>query len=400
MLDLLARARERFAFSLSVFHVHHGLSPNADGWLAHCADVSSSLGLPFSSVQLNLAGLPGGNVEARARAGRYAAYASLAVDLVALAHHLDDQAETMLYRLVRGTGVHGAAGMPAARAMPEGGLIWRPLLDESRAALEDYAHARQLRWVEDESNAQDAYDRNYLRANVLPVLRSRFPGAAKALARAAGHFAEAGELLDELAAGDFGSVGERLSLARLASLSEARQRNLLRWLLARHGLRLEAQQLEVLRQQILTAESDRNPCFRLAAHALHRYRDELWVADHVEALSEVVSVDAVNRAIAPFHGDIVWQERASGLEVSSLDDMELRLRVGGEALRTHRGGPLRSVKNLFQEAGIPPWLRTRWPLLWRRGVLLAVPGIAVAAEMQAENGLWPRWIPLDWPDAP
>jgi tRNA(Ile)-lysidine synthase len=401
LLDLLSRASEHFSISLSVLHVHHGLSPNADAWLAHCELRCKALGLPFSSVRLSLGELGDANIEARARAGRYEAYAALPVDRVVLAHHRDDQAETMLYRLVRGAGVHGAGGMPVSRPLPGGGLVWRPLLDESRAALEAYARARRLDWVEDESNGRSDHDRNYLRAEVLPVLRARFPRASEALVRAAGHFAEAAALLDELAAGDFGEGRARLSLRRLGELSPARQRNLLRWVLARHGLYLETRQLEVVLAQLMTAEEDRNPCFRLGARALYRYRDELWVADHVDDVPMMsFAVDGQDRSMTPFHGDLVWQMRSGGFDANDLSGLELRARSGGEVLRTHSGGPARSVKNLFQEAGIPPWLRARWPLLWRGEVLLAVPGIAVAAECQSESGLWPRWIPFDWADAP
>jgi tRNA(Ile)-lysidine synthase len=134
---------------------------------------------------------------------------------------------------------------------------------------------------------------------------------------------------------------------------------------------------------------------------LHRYRDELWVADHVGKVPTTpFAVDAQDRAVLPLHGTLVWHERRGGLNSSCLEGLELRARVGGEALRTHPGGPMRTVKNLFQEANIPPWLRVRWPLLWRGDELIAVPGIAVAGECQSEAGVWPRWVPTDWAEAP
>ncbi|WP_084299938.1 tRNA lysidine(34) synthetase TilS [Chitinimonas koreensis] len=400
LLHLLACLRDERPFVLSAFHLHHGLSPHADDWLAHCAAVCERLGVPFSWRRADLDAAAGDSLEARARAARYAAYAALGVDRVALAHHRDDQAETVLYRLARGAGVHGAAAMPALRPL---GLsrVWRPLLDVPRADLLAYAQQHGLGWVEDESNRSIEYDRNYLRRRVLPELEARFPAAPAALARAARHFGEAAQLLDELAELDAGGWSPRLALACFEPLTPARRRNLLRAFLARAGLRPDERQLALLLEQMLEARADANPCFRLGGIAVHRYRGELWLGEArplppgPQGLS-----DAESAPLPGWGGVLTWCPASFGLAAEGRKALELRPRAGGESIRLRRGGPRRPVKHLLQEAGVPPWLRDRWPLLWQGDRLVAVAGLAVAAECQVEAGWRPEWRPDDWPDAP
>lgn len=397
LLHLFARLRAEQAFSLQAFHVHHGLSAHADAWLAHCAQVSAQLDIPFSSVRADLSARSGAGLEADARAARYRAYADLSVDWVVLAHHQDDQAETVLYRLARGAGVQGAAGMPVQRALAVDKQIWRPLLGESRASLQCYAQQQGLSWVEDESNARQDFDRNYLRHAVMPALQARFPAAPAAIARAARHFAEAASLLDELAQEDAGEVAPlSLDLARLRPLPPARQRNLLRWFLARHALRLEERQLHLLLDQVLHARDDAMPFLRVAERSVRRYRERLWVAILPPQVQNCV-LSAPGDLLPDWCGELRWQRRDGGLAEGCWPGVQVRARVGGERLKVRRGGSSRPVKDLLQEAGVPPWLRSYWPLLWRDEVLLAVAGIAVAADYQAEGGWWPIWLPQGWP---
>ncbi|QDQ28189.1 tRNA lysidine(34) synthetase TilS [Chitinimonas arctica] len=399
LLQLFHRLRAQQPFALQAFHLHHGLSANADAWLAHCTAGCAGLSLPFTHARADLAATAGDSLEARARAARYAAYAGLDAERVALGHHRDDQVETVLYRLARGAGVHGAAGMPALRPLGADKLVWRPLLGESRAELLAYAVAHGMRWIEDESNDCTDHDRNYLRHALIPGLVARFPSAPSALARAARHFGEAAGLLDALAEQDAGGPVERLALAALTPLEEARRRNLLRWFLARHDLRPDEKQLRLLLDQLLHAREDTNPCLRLADREVHRYRGEIWVSQRAVDVRPCAVAPADAGGLPGWRGRIDWTSRQGGLDERFLSGLQARPRAGGEMLRPRSGGPNRPVKLLLQEAGIPPWFRSRWPLLWQNERLVALAGIAVAAECQADGlAPWPDWRCEDWTD--
>ena len=229
LLHVLSSLRQRFSFGLVAHHVHHGLSPHADVWAAACAQHCAALGVPLAVARITVESRPGEGWEAAARRLRHAAWAEQPAHWWVTAHHRDDQAETVLFRLCRGAGVHGAAAMRAIdpRAGQPGRL--RPLLGVSRAALATAATAAGLCWVEDESNADPRFTRNFLRHAVMPGLRERFLAVDETLARAAGHFAEASGLLDELAAEDDARCGAPWSRTTVRGLSAARLANLVRW---------------------------------------------------------------------------------------------------------------------------------------------------------------------------
>lgn len=400
LLHLLCRLRAAQPFPLSAFHFHHGISPNADAWLAHCHAICEQWQIPFSFTRGRISPLPGASLEALARDARRAAFAALDVAVIALAHHREDQAETVMYRLARGCGVHGAAGMAGRSALDAGHTLWRPLLQESRPALLAYARLHGLSWIEDESNASLQFDRNFLRGEVFPVLASRFPQVSTQFARAAQRFAQAAHLLDELAAADAQPVAtgwQTLPVARLQPLTILRQLNLLRWFLARHTLNPSEKQLHLILAQLLTARDDTQPCLRLADREVRRFRGEVYVITRHPDPTPQKGACPAGRAWMPpgWAGCLTWTQAAGGLDEAWLDDLELRPRSGGEVLRLRPGGPSRPVKHLFQEASIPPWLRSRWPLLWRGDALLAIPGVGVQADFQAAQGLgyWPHWLP-------
>ena len=209
LLDALATLAARHSLTLSAIHVNHGLSPNAPAWARFCAEQCALRALPLTVHELQLARTSGESLEARARAARYACFDAAAVDVVALGHHADDQAETVLLQLLRGAGPRGLAAMPSLR--PGRPALLRPLLGLTRAAIAARAQARQLQWITDESNDDTRYRRNLLRHAVAPVLGAEFPGYPLTLARAAAHQAEASELLDALAQHDTVCSCRRLS---------------------------------------------------------------------------------------------------------------------------------------------------------------------------------------------
>src|SRR5208282_5519945 len=197
LLDAAAACAARHSLSLSAIHVHHGLSPNAERWAEFCAAQCARRGVPLVTHRLRLERRRGESLEALARTARYARLLDSDVDAVALAHHADDQAETLLLQLLRGAGAHGLSAM--ARHRPGRPALLRPLLGLPRATLAAYASARALAWIDDESNADLRYARNFLRHEVAPLLAARFPGYPATLVRAARHQAEASELADALA---------------------------------------------------------------------------------------------------------------------------------------------------------------------------------------------------------
>lgn len=271
---LLHALSELHKCGLSALHVHHGISPNAERWTGFCEDLARQLDVPFECVKVEVERGSADGLEAAARRARHAAFASAQADWIVLAHHRDDQAETLLFNLLRGTGVAGAAAM-----RERSGRLLRPFLAIGRDEIERYATAHRLDWIEDESNADTRYSRNFLRHRILDPLLKRFPAAAKNIAGAAARFAEAQDLLDDLARADLGAVSDfPIPVTLLQGLDEARARNVLRHLLARHAAKIpsEARLREALRQ-MLTAAADRHPDLRFGDHRLVRRRGLLYL---------------------------------------------------------------------------------------------------------------------------
>src|SRR5215475_13022250 len=254
----LLHALVRIARSMSVrpgaVHVHHGLSAHADQWAQFCAQLCRDLGVELTEVRVHVDRHSKLGIEGAARELRYAVFKQQRADAIALAHHADDQAETLLMQLLRGAGVRGLSAMPALRMLDPvtGSRLLRPWLRLTRAEIRAYANSSGLSWVEDESNRDEAFDRNFLRAGVLPALAARYPGLRETLGRAAQNLRDAAELLDDLAARDARGAVARSSLAvsALAALSPAGARNLLRWFLEQQDLTVASRdQLEEARRQ-------------------------------------------------------------------------------------------------------------------------------------------------------
>jgi tRNA(Ile)-lysidine synthase len=259
LLHLLSRLD--WTGPLQAVHVHHGLSPNADDWVAFCGEYCRNLGVPLTIRHVSVDVASGHGVEGAARNARYAAFSEVAQGCLLLAHHRGDQAETVLFNLLRGAGVNGAAGIPVARKL-DGLLLLRPLLDISRDEIEAYANDAGLAWVTDESNSDTAFTRNYLRHDALVGLSQRFPAAESSLAQAAANFAEAADLLDELAELDWLQVcdGAAAKMAGLRKLSLPRLKNLLRYRLRTLGWQVPvASRLEEFARQLRVAGPDRHP---------------------------------------------------------------------------------------------------------------------------------------------
>ena len=266
LLHATSRLGSDARLDVSAVHVHHGLSPNADAWADSCRKVCGKLGIPITVLRVEVPARSGEGIEAAARRLRHKALSDHPADWILLAHHADDQAETVLHNLLRGAGVRGAAAMPESR-----GRVLRPLLGLARDTLLDYAQSRRLVWIEDESNADSRYTRNFLRNEILPRIASRFPRAGEQLAAAAGRFSEADSLLDDLAALDLrGSAPQfPLLLQLIRELPDARARNLLRAMLTWHQVQApDERRLGEFVRQLRTAGSDRHPRIDLERYAL------------------------------------------------------------------------------------------------------------------------------------
>jgi tRNA(Ile)-lysidine synthase len=432
LLDSLQRVARKLRFRLSALHVNHQLSPHARRWEAFCRRLCSARGIPFQSVKVSVR--RGDSIEAAARAARYGVFARQDCDYVVLAHHRDDQVETLLLQLLRGAGVKGLAAMPLLRREEGRGLrvegttlatrhspldtrhstpdtrhptpaILRPLLEVTRDEILEYAKKRKLTWVEDESNQDIYFQRNYLRHEVLPVIARRFPAYRVTLARAAGHLAEAARVLDEIAAADGAGMvqGGTLAVEALRRLPSARARNLLRCFLAGHGLSMpNAERLDEALRQAITAKQDAQVLvelgyFTLRRHAgrLHLVRsgsappahyEKLWRGEKEIALPELGGV----LTLVPGSGGGVSRARLRGRAIT------IRLRRGGERLQPDCRRPRRSLKNLLQEAHVPQWERERLPLMFCGNALVWAPGIGVDCAFQAARGeaaLRPAWMP-------
>ena len=393
LFDLLLQAHPALDFSFSAVHVNHQISPHAAAWAEFCTTLCARHEVPLQVKKVQVPRRSQQGLEAAARAARYQAFAELDTDLLLLAHHLDDQAETLLLNLLRGTGVRGAAGMPALGGKTY--MLARPLIDVPRAVLMAYATQHQLIWIEDESNDDTAFTRNFLRHDVLPLIESRFPAYRETLARATQNFSAADALLNELAEMDMAQVvqAEKMHLTALSQLSPARAKNLLRAYLATQGVPiLDADRLQEWLRQLLTARADSRVALGVAGLMLRRYRGQAWVELDTPAPTadwQLLWRGERELKLAILGGTLSFAPAlGSGISLAKLNQSEvtLRLRQGGEKLKPDCRRPRKTLKHLLQDAAIPPWQRERLPLIYCDAQLVAAPGIGVDCGFHARPG--------------
>ncbi|WP_342325629.1 tRNA lysidine(34) synthetase TilS [Kosakonia sp. BYX6] len=371
---------------LRAIHVHHGLSPHADSWAAHCQRLCEHWQIPLSIVRVTL--VDGGEgIEAQARKARYQAFreALLPDEVLLTAQHQDDQCETFLLALKRGSGPAGLAAMPESLPFYGTQLI-RPLLNQTRDALYQWATDHHLHWIDDESNADTRFDRNFLRADVLPLLNARWPHFAEAVTRSAALCGEQEQLLDELLADELSAATTpdgALTIAALQGMSDVRRRALLRRWLAKFGAAMPSRaMLDRLWQEVALAREDATPCLRLGAYEVRRYRDSLWWVK-----TTAHPRDAQLHWPAPFH----TLNLPDGLgDLSLLDGGELRAPTVDEvvSVRFQAPGLLhivgrsggRKLKKIWQELGVAPWRRDSTPLLFYGETLIAAADVFVTKE--------------------
>lgn len=371
LLHALAQLRAEMALELSAVHVHHGLSSNADAWAAFSVSICDALAVPCHVVRVQLPDATGKGVERVARESRYAAFESVPGDILCLGHHQNDRAETFLLNLCRGAGATGLAGFPKARLLGPKHML-RPLIDLPRAALQAWATAQQLRWIEDESNADCRYRRNYVRHQVLPTMAAVFPGVVQVLSRTADQMQEQAALLDRLAVLDAGACRDTagyLSVQCLQQLPEPAMRNLLRYELTQAGIRIPAaRRLMTLAAQVVSARSASEVLVHFDNVGVHVWRDHIWI-------------DRAMAHMPPSEHDLSpgvshWPDGQLRIDGVLDADGSLQVAVIGQGQRFQPRGRCRDlVSELLREQGIPPWVRPRLPGLWQAGRLLWVAGL-------------------------
>ena len=401
-LSLLRDAAELPPFS--AIHIHHGLHPDADDWIARCAAACQRRGVPLHVERVVIT--PGASVENAAREARYQAFESILGqgEILLLAHHRDDQVETLLFRLLRGTGLRGLSGMPASRMLGRGSL-YRPLLSWSRSQLHTWAQQQSLQWIDDPANHDPRFARTTLRHDILPRIRVGWPMVDGSLLRLAEHADQALEVLDERAEQDLQRMAPSrrdpwldpwpaLPVQALLELSPARRVNLLRFWLDQQGCRLPDQrQLQQLLGQ-LGARQDSRPAMPLDRFRLVRDAGYLWLLPAFMPEAVACGIEPGPSVDLPGNGRLVFARGPGGLE-GKAGKWEVRYRQGGETLKpAHR--PTQSLKHLLQEAHIPAWLRERVPLLYCDGRLVSVAGRWQAGDActgSGETGWHVRWEP-------
>ena len=418
LLHLAASYTREHGVALHVLHVHHGLSSNADSWLDHVEAATATIGARFEARRVDVQH-NGAGTEAAARKLRYGALGAMChahgVTLMLTAHHLDDQAETVLLQLLRGSGTAGLSGMDAANAAPDllanpALVMARPLLQQSRLELEAYAQQHAISWVEDESNADPRFARNALRHQVMPTLALAFPGFQQRFARSAAHAQSAQRLLTELAEQDLraAQLDDALDVAVLRTLSLDRVTNLLRHWFAVRGLAMPSTAwLSELVTQLLEARPDAQLLVTHPECHLRRHRERLYITPKLPALAGMRDPDdegiegiAVREgqvfawsgeaqlAFPDYGGVLHFDEAADGLDATWLRSQPLQIdfRKGGERLKLAANRPTRSLKAHYQSSDVPAWERPRLPVVWSRKELLFAAGIGMDCAHAAPDG--------------
>jgi tRNA(Ile)-lysidine synthase len=407
LLHALCKLRAVLDAGIRAVHVNHGLQQDAGHWESQCRQVCAGLQVPYVSLTVDGKARRGESPEAAARSARYTALADWlpAQHCLLTAQHQDDQAETLLLQLLRGSGVNGLAAMPVLTTLGAGRHL-RPLLAVSREMLQQYADANGLSWIEDPSNADTAFDRNYLRQQVLPVLRERWPAVASSLSRSASHCADAAHLLADLAEQDLHALTGRentLSLTGIVALPYARQGNVLRhWIKQLSGKTPPAAVLARILHDVTGSRRDSEPCVRWGSFEIRRYREEMFLLHQTGIEEQPGEKDWVLAAplALPGAGGILTAtaETGCGIRVAAVPDGRVRVawRQGGECCMPAGRGHHHSLKKLFQERGIPPWERSRIPLIYIQDRLAAVAGLWICEPFQAgpaESGFRINWLP-------
>lgn len=398
LLHALAQLSE---VPLLALHVDHRLHEDSCRWAEHCRDFAQQLAVEYQQFVVEIDRDSGDSLEAAARDARYRVLGEQLQpgDSLLSAHHQDDQAETLMLNLLRGSGAAGLAGIGSVQPLGPG-LLVRPLLEVSREELQAYAARHQLRWLEDPSNLDTQFDRNFLRREVMPLLQGRWPATTAQLAHSAVLAGEAAGMLEQLADADLVVLGspDRLEVAGLLALGDARARNVLRRAIQR--LRLPSapkRRLRQISQELLSAKADAEPMVCWPGAEVRRYREWLYILPAALASNSDRPAHLSVAYPAADLGDLGTLRLVTGNSPGIRRDLleaglELRFRRGGEALRPLGRGQTHKLKKLLQEAGVVPWMRGRIPLLFVGEQLVAVADIWLDDGCVEDLGYTVEWL--------
>lgn len=369
--------------SICAIHVNHQISPNANGWQRHCEQLCEQWGVNLIVEKVSVKN-NGQGIEDAARSARYDVFKKhlLFDDYLFTAHHADDQAETLLLRLLRGTGSRGLGGIAVERVFDQqqNTKLIRPLLSFTRDELLNYANQHQLQWIEDESNFSEEYDRNYLRLQVMPLLQSRWSKFQIKWNQTAKLCSETEMLLIEMAVADLQTLAERderigksINRRLYSQLSGPRQRNLLRYWLSIQGYSIpEHLHWHQIESQIFSEKSDSRINVQWGNVTLRVYQDRIFALPLV--LPELTL--SMSNAIA---------DASLKLLRTDLPNIHIRTRSGGERCRPAGRNHSQTLKKCLQEFGLEPWLRDSVPLIYSESNLVAVGDLWICAEYLADE---------------
>ena len=406
LLHLLANIPE-LKHKLCAVYVHHGLQASADDWAVHCQRVAKGLGVKFKNLQINAQALPGQSPEEAARNARYHAFKQILKenDLLLFAQHRDDQLETVLLQLFRGSGLKGLSGMPAAISFGAGILI-RPLLEINQQAIKQYAQQHQLQWIEDPSNQDTQFDRNFLRHNVIPLLEQRWPSLDKTVARVATHCADSQTLLSASAKEKMLLLYDKqkysLSIHGLLEHDFVTQQWIIREWMSHLCARMPSQKvMTAILHDILPARPEANPVVQHDGFNIQRYRDNLYLVliPRKKDLSQVFSWEAGSESLSlANNGKLKIAKAKQGIakHIWQQGNIQVKYRQGGEKIALPNRSGHHSLKKLYQEAGIPPWQRDVIPLIYINSELAAVAGywISMKFYVQDQASIQLNWLPF------
>ena len=367
-------------FDIKAIHINHGLSQNANAWEQHCQAICEILNVELTIKKINIEKSKGQSLEAVARETRYQAFSTVmgSNDCLLTAHHQDDQAETLLLQLLRGAGLDGLSAMPALTSFSNG-YLYRPLLETPRSELLSYAKENKLHWMEDESNDDTDIDRNYIRHQIMPQLKNRWPSAEKTLSRSASHCASAKRLLTVLAKQDYldcqGSQANTLSINKLSKFERERQDNVLRFWLKQLKLSMPSTiKLAHLHQNVLAAKQDAMPLLTWPGVEIRRYRDDLYAMPPLPDFdtSTTLQWQTEYALTLPANLGILRKEAVFDNQENIPEQVTVRFRQGGERVPLKGNQGHQALNVYFQSVGIPPWERSRVPLIFHQDQLISL----------------------------
>ncbi len=388
-------AFSQYRDKVTAVHVHHGLQAEADDWARHCYKVATEAGVHFKEIKVDARPEAGQSPEEAAREVRYGAFRTLLhqSDVLLVAQHRDDQLETVLLQLCRGAGVEGLAAMPQSMSLGDGVLL-RPFLDISLQTLQHYAKQHQLRWIEDPSNSSLDFDRNFLRHQVIPILKKRWPGLDKTVARTARHCGSVSGWIKQQTEQNLAKIiqpDDSIDLQLFQQFSTEEQVQLIRRWFQAVGLKYPSTAVvEAVLTEMIAARSDANPLICTQNHQIRRYQNRLFLIpdSRGNSRSEYVWPDESLKLTLENGDCLILLKDTQGIPVAKWQaaSVTVRFRQGGEKIALPGRKGHHSLKKLFQEWGVPPWLRDSVPLLYLDGQLAAVAGFCISSEVYCESG--------------